>query len=426
MNSRERVIETLNHRQPDRVPVDLGATPVTGIAAEALYKLRAALQLENKPVKVHEPFQILGMVEEDVRSALKTDVVGIWAPKTFFGYKNENWKKWITPQGIEVMVGGGFTVTIDESGNTLIYPEGDTSAAPSAKLPNGGYYFDSLVRQEEIDEDNMNGREDFKEQFKVFSEEDLKHFEKSAEFFYKNTEYGIIANFAGAGIGDLAHIPGPGLKKTPGIRQADEWYMAHLLYPDYIKEVYNLQIEVALKNLSLLKEAVGDKIQAIFMSGTDFGTQRCEFMSPDMFREFYKPYFRKVNDWVHQNTNWKTFYHSCGSIVNLLDDIVESGVDILNPVQCSATGMEPKFLKEKYGDKLVFWGGGIDTQKTLPFGTVDEIKAEVTERLEILSENGGYVFNAIHNIQGQTPAGNLKALFDAVKEFNKLSLKVKQ
>lgn len=127
--------------------------------------------------------------------------------------------------------------------------------------------------------------------------------------------------------------------------------------PGYIKEVYEFQTEVAIKKLKQYKEAVGEKIQVIQISGTDFGTQRSEFISPDMYREFYKPYHKKVNDWVHENTTWKTMYHSCGSLVKLLDDFVEVGIDILNPVQCSAAGMEPKFLKEKYGSKLVFWGG---------------------------------------------------------------------
>jgi uroporphyrinogen-III decarboxylase len=165
---------------------------------------------------------------------------------------------------------------------------------------------------------------------------------------------------------------------------------------------------------------VGDKIELMQISGTDFGTQRCEFISPDLFREFYKPYHKKINDWVHNNTNWKTFYHTCGSVVNLLDDFVDSGMDIMNPVQCSATGMEPKFLKEKYGGKLTFWGGGIDTQNTLPFGTPEEVKAEALERLKIFAPGGGFVFNTIHNIQQPTPVENILAMFEAIKEYNKM------
>ena len=154
-----------------------------------------------------------------------------------------------------------------------------------------------------------------------------------------------------------------------------DWLTWHLLNPEYIKDVYAYQTEVAIKNMEMLYEAVGDKIDIIYMSGTDYGTQRSEMISPDIFREIYKPFIKEVNDWVHTHTPWKTFYHSCGSIVNLLDDMHEAGVDILNPVQLSAAGMDGKMLKEKYGEKFTFWGGAVDTQKVLPFGTPEEVAA---------------------------------------------------
>ncbi len=194
--------------------------------------------------------------------------------------------------------------------------------------------------------------------------------------------------------------------------------MAYHLYPDYVKDVFAFQTEITLKNLELYKQALGDKILVVGISGADFGTQQGELISPDMFREFFAPFYSRMNEWVHKNTAWKTLFHTCGSVVNLLDEFVACGVDILNPVQCSAKGMRPEFLKSKYGGKLVFWGGGIDTQRTLPFGTQAEVRAEVFERLEIFSQNGGYVFNAIHNIQPDTPSANIIAMFDAVREFN--------
>lgn len=418
MNSRERVVMTLNHQQPDRVPVDMGATPVTSIAAGALSDLRKALKLENRLVKVHETLQMLGMVEEDVVKALGIDIVGIWSPNATHGYRNTAWKPWQMPDGTNVLVGGGFTVKEDSEGNTYIYPQGDTSVPPSGKMPKGGLYFDNIVRQEEFDEDNMNGREDFKEQFSLLTAEELQYYNDTATNLYNNTECAIIGNFRGSGFGDSAQIPGASLKRTPGIRKVEEWLMAHYLYPNYIREVYDYQLEIAMQNLNLYKQAVGDKIQMIFISGTDFGTQNNEFISPDMFREFYKPYYKTINDWVHKNTSWKTFYHSCGSIVKLLDDFVDMGADIINPVQCSASGMDPQFLKDKYGDKLTFWGGAINTQKTLPFGTPGEVKKEATERLRIFSKNGGFIYNAIHNIQRPTPIENILAFFEAVNEFN--------
>jgi uroporphyrinogen-III decarboxylase len=129
------------------------------------------------------------------------------------------------------------------------------------------------------------------------------------------------------------------------------------------------------------------------------------------------PFHRQVNQWIHAHTPWKSFIHSCGSVVQLIPDFIEAGFDILNPVQTSATGMDPQTLKERFGERLVFWGGGVDTQKTLPFGTPDEIRAEVGERMRILGKGGGFVFNTIHNVQARIPAENLVALYQAVADY---------
>lgn len=418
MNSRERLIKTINHQQPDKVPLDLGATPQTGISASVLYKLKKALGLEEKPITVHECFQMLGMVEEDVRRALNVDVVGLWRPVNALGIKNESWKPWKMPDGTPVLVGGNFEYDVDENNVTYLYPQGDRSAKPCAKIPSNGFFFDVIERSDDYDEDNLDPRGDFKDQFTVYDDDMARTLEEQSKLLYEETEYGIVGNFGGGGFGDVATIPGPSLKNPKGIRRVQDWIMAHLLYPDYIMEVFELQCEVALKNLEIYKQAVGDRVQVITMSGTDFGTQKGEFISPDMYRKFYKPFHKKLNDWVHKNTNWKTFYHTCGSIINLLDDVAGAGVDILNPVQCSAAGMDPVMLKEKCGDKLVFWGGGVDTQHVLPFGKPEDVRKQVKERLEIFSKGGGFVFNTVHNIVGKTPVENILAMYEAVREFN--------
>jgi len=418
MNSRERVKAALSHVEPDRVPFDFGATPVSGISAGALARLRPALGLPYKPVKVHEPFQVLGDVEEDVIERVGGDVIGLWTPKTFMGYKNENWKPWELMDGTKVLVGEGFAVDRADDGGWVLYPQGDRTAPPSARMPNNGIYFDAIVRQEKYDEDNMDGRGDWKDQVSVLRDDELLFYENNAKELFDNTDLAIIGNYMFLSIGDAAQIPGPGTKITPGVRKADEWYMAHLLHPGYIHDIYSFQLETAMKNLPLYKEAVGDRIEAVLVSGTDFGTQRGLFISPDMFREFYKPYYKKINDWIHENTNWKTFYHCCGSVVDLLDDFVDMGVDILNPVQCSAAKMDPVMLKDKYGDKLVFWGGGVDVQKTFPFGTPEEVYEETTARLTLFSKGGGLVFGCIHNIQANVPTENIVAFIDAIRDFN--------
>ena len=331
-----------------------------------------------------------------------------------FGFKNENWKPWQLFDGTQVLIPRDFVTTSDSEGNIFLYPQGDTSVAPSGKMPRGGFYFDPLVRQEPIDQKHLDPQEWVENQYSLLTEEDLGYLEKTVDHLYKNTDLAIVNCFGQGGFGDIALVPGPGVKHPKGIRDPQEWYVAHLEYPDYIKGIFELQCRIALKNLELLYQAVGDKIEAIVVSGTDFGTQKASFISPKTYREIYKPFHQRLNDWIHQHTQWKVFYHTCGSVISLLDDLVEVGVDILNPVQCSAEGMEAEGLKNKYGDQLIFWGGGVDTQKTLPFGTPAQVKREVEERCHTLGRGGGFVFAAIHNIQPQTPVENLLAMFEVL------------
>lgn len=419
MNSRERFIKTLNHEEPDRVVMDLGSTSQTGISASTLYQLREALGLPAKPIKVHEPFQILGTVDEDVLSAVGADVIGLWNPANFLGIKNNNWKPWMMPDGTPTYIAGDMKLNVDQNGVTYTYAQGDDRFPPSMKLPAGGYFFDNIDRGGNFDEDNLNAREDFAEDFSVFDDDTAKFLEQESIRLHTETKYGVIGMCGGGGFGDVAGLPAAWLKKAPqGIRKMEDWLMAHILYPEYIMEIFDMQCEVALKNLEIYKQAVGDRVQAVWLSGTDFGTQNGPFASVETYRTIYKPFHKKLNDWVHQNTNWKVFYHTCGAIVPLLDDFADAGIDILNPVQCSAAGMDPKMLKEKYGDKFVFWGGGVDTQQVLPFGTPEEVRAQVKERLDIFSPGGGFIFNPIHNVVGKTPVENLIAMYDAVKQFN--------
>lgn len=414
MTSRERVISAINHQEPDAAPIDLGASYVTGINASTLYHLRKELKLIQKPVTVQDPYQMLGMVDEDVRKALGVDVVGLWNPSNSMGLKNENWTPWNMPDGTPVLMPGGFAYD-DKNGSVFAYPQGDKTVGPSLKMPAGGFFFDCVERSGEIDEDNLDPRGDFKDDFTVFDDYTAKYLESESKRLYEETDYAIFGNFGGGGFGDAGTLPAPFLKSPGGIRKVDDWLAAHILYPDYITEVFELQAEIAIENLKIYKDAVGERIQVIYISGTDFGTQKSEFISPEMYRKFYKPFNKRINDWVHKNTGWKTFYHTCGSIINLLDDLIEAGVDIVNPVQCSAAGMDPLTLKHKYGSRLVFWGGAVDTQRVLPFGTPEEVAAQASERNEIFSKGGGFVFSTIHNIVGNVPPKNIVALYETVR-----------
>jgi hypothetical protein len=418
VNSRERVQIALAHEEPDRVPLDLGASAVTGIHVSSVYQLRQALGLDapGTSVKVIEPYQMLGEVEPDLMEALGVDVVGLGSEKTLFGFKNEGWRPWTLFDGTPVLVPAGFNTEPEPNGDILMYPEGDKSAPPSGRMPEGGYYFDTIIRQPPLDEDRLDVQDNL-EEFGPISDEELAHFEREAERLFQQTDKAILANFGGTAFGDIALVPAPWLKRPKGIRDVAEWYVSTVARRDYVYEVFERQCELALANLERIYQVVGNRVSVIFVTGTDFGTQKGPFLSRQTYRELYMPFHQRVNEWVHDNTAWKTFTHTCGSIVALLPDFIEAGFDILNPVQCSAAGMDPQLLKDRFGQEIVFWGGGVDTQHTLPFGSPDDVRREVRERIEIFGRGGGFVFNTIHNIQARVPVENLVALFEAVQEY---------
>lgn len=421
MNSRERLIATLNHQQPDRVVLDLGATSQTGINASTLYRLRRALGLEEHPIRICEIGQMLGEVEPDVLKALNVDVIGLPNETNFYGYKNKNWQPWKMDDGTPVEMCGGFTYDEDERGTKWVYPHGNRSAEYCAMMPKGGSFFDAAPREHfdfDLDEEDLRPLEDFKDDFGVATDEQARLWEKQSIELYEGTDLGIVGMLGGGALGDVAVVPGPALDHPRGIRCVDDWMLAHAMYPEYIRAIFRMQTDYMLKNLEIYRQAVGERIQVVWISGTDFGNQRGLMLGQKTFRELYKPFYKEINDWVHKNTGWKTFYHTCGSVYDLLDDFAEMGLDCLNPLQLSAAGMDAKQIKEKYGDKFTFWGGGVDTQHVLPFGTPEEVRTQVTERLEILSKGGGYVFNTIHNIVANVPEENLLAMYQAVRDFN--------
>ena len=413
MTSRERVLCALNHQEPDRVPLDMGSTSVTGIMASSLHRLREALGLPRRTVRVHEPYQMLGYVDDDVLDALGIDIVGLSLDTTFFGFPATDWKPLTLFDGTPVLIPGGFNTEMADDGNIYQYPQGNKAYGPSARMPDGGFYHDAIERQDPYDEDSLDPDEWMPGMYSVFTDEELRTLQERADALYTSTSRAIIGNFGLGGFGDIAFVPATHVPHPKGIRAVTDWYMATKLYPDYVHGIFDRQLEIAMKSLPLYREAVGDKIVAIFISGTDFGAQGGSFISPAAYREMFQPYHKAINDWVHANTPWKTFYHSCGSMAALYDDFVEAGADIVNPVQISAAGMDPEGLKKRWGDKLVFWGGGVDTQHVLPFGTPEEIEEHVCRNVAIFGRGGGFVFNTVHNIQSAIPVENLMALFRA-------------
>ncbi len=417
LTSRERVELALQHHEPDWVPLDLGGSTSTGVHVDSLYLLRQALHLDppGTPVKVVEPYMLLGEVGTDLQDALGIDVVSLSMPTTRFGFRNDSWKPWTTFSGTPVLVPGGFNTEPQPNGDILMYPLSDKSAPACARMPRSGYYFDAIERQEPIDDDNLRV-EDNLEGYGPVSDETLAFLDCQVKELAAGGR-AVISSFGGTSFGNIAHIPGLNLRHPKGIRSIEEWYVSLSSRRAYVFELFERQCEIALRNLERIHGVVGDRVTVAVVSGTDFGAQNGPFISPKLYRTLFMPFQRRVNDWIHANTRWKTFVHSCGSIWRLMDDMVEAGFDIFNPVQTSAAEMDPAALKSKYGDRVTFWGGGIDTQKVLPFGTPDEIRTMVRDRMRVFGRGGGFVFNPIHNVQAGIPVENLLALFDAVQEY---------
>jgi hypothetical protein len=415
MTGRERVLAALNYQPVDRVPVDLGGTAVTGAHVSIIAKLRQALGLDKpgEPVKVVEPYQMLGEVAADLREVLGIDAAGLPGPTNFFGFENEDWKPWKTFDGTNVLVAGKFNTAAEPNGDILQWPEGDKSVPASGRMPKGGFYFDAIVRQEPIDETKLNPADNL-EEFKPVSDEVLRFYQRHANDLYKNTSLAVVGAFGGTAFGDIAFVPAPFLKRPKGIRDIEEWYISTVARRGYVLEVFARQADIAVKNLGQIYQAIGDKVQVVLLDGTDLAAQNTLFCGPDTYRELYLPYSKKLNDWIHSHTKWKTMKHCCGGCEPLIERFIEAGFDILNPVQTSAKAMDPQHLVDKFGGRIVFWGGGIDTQQTLPFGKPSQIRKQVAERVKIFGGKGGFIFNPVHNIQCNTPVENVLAMFEAL------------
>ncbi|MHC6202671.1 uroporphyrinogen decarboxylase family protein [Breznakiellaceae bacterium SP9] len=415
MTSKERVKAAFAHKEADTVPVDFGNFCCSNINAIVMKRLREHYGLPAAPIKIKDMSTMVGVMEPDLMDVMGCDVQELDPYSDTFGNVNENWKEW-TYRGETVLIPGGCALKDDGKGGTYIYPFGDTSVEPSGLLPSGGFYFDNLQRSPEFDEDNANPFDQV-EDFPVVSDAMLDFHKKRMAVYTKGTR-AIQVSPGYFGFGDANNIPGPNVKHPKGIRDITEWYTAPLLYPDYVNAVFEIETERAIESFKKYFAAFGNALDVVYICGTDFGSQRGPLINPETFRTMYVPHYKKLTDWIHSNTEWKVIKHCCGGIFPIIPYLIEAGIDALNPVQCSAEGMEPQGLKNAYGKDLVFWGGGVNTQQTLPFGTPAEVRAEVLERLRIFSKGGGYVFNSIHNIQANTPVPNIVAMVDAVKEFN--------
>ena len=417
MTGRERVLTALSHRSADRIALDFGSTPVTGIHVKMIAELRRHYGLENKPVKVTEPFQMLGEVDDELIRIWNVDTVGAGGRSDMFGHIQEDFVEMRMPWGQTVLLPRSFKMK-EENGNIYVFPQGDDSCSPTAVMPEGGYFFDAIERVPATEMDAELNIEDNMEEFSLMTDNDMPYW-KDVLTKARATGRAVIANIGGTGIGDIALVPGLNLKNPKGIRAVADWYMSTAMRSDFLKEIFDRQSDIALQNLEKVNRIAGDCIDILYVCGTDLGTQESQFCSAETLSELYGNAYRKINNWVHKNTGWKTFKHCCGSIVPLLDTLIDCGFDIINPVQINAVGMDPKFLKQTYGNRICFWGGGIDTQRVLQLGTPQQVKNQVNELCEIFGANGGFVFNTVHNLQANVPVENAIALMEAISDIRK-------
>jgi uroporphyrinogen decarboxylase len=380
MNSRERLLIALDHREPDRIPFDLGSIQVTGIHEIAYRNLRQALGLPETTTNLCDTIQQLATIEDDVVERLGIDVRGLYP------LNSHNWN-------IAEEDAGEYWAYHDEWGITHHRPK------------EGGFYF-SIVEvplpKFDITEQEIKGYRwpNMGARWRVAG------LREQAEQ-YRAAGYAVVLKDAFAGIFEFA-------QRVVG--------MENLLLMMGIDEkraciLFDKMLDLKLAYWRTALEELGDLVDVVTYAD-DYGTQVSQLISPAMFRQQLKPRVRQVFELQAQLApHAKRLFHSDGNVRPLIPDFIEMGVDILNPVQTTATGMDPKDLKRDFGQDLVFWGGGVDTQGILPSGTPQEVKDDVKRNIDALAAGGGYVFNTVHNIQADVPPENILAMWEALQEY---------
>ncbi len=412
MNSRERVLTSIAHKEPSKVPVDMGSNPSSGISAIAYSNLVNHLGKTHLPVQVYDVVQQLAQPHEEIIELFGIDVLDIGRT---FNEKPEHWHPTILADGNPAFYPIWFNPEMNESGARIAY---HSSGLPIAKMPGAATFFDQI---------HFPWAEGYPDDFSSLDDAMSKVLWSAfVHSPWDNTENPDFWSELRKRTLHLKESTDKALMVVVGcnlfewgtfIRRMDNFLMDLYMEPVSVERLLDALLEKHLGFLEKVCKAVGD-IADIVRFGDDLGTMNGPFMDPEIYRQLFKPRHKQMCDFVKQNSSMHTFLHSCGSIYQLIPDLIEAGFDILNPVQTQCTNMEPERLKNDFGKDVTFWGGGVETVGTLNAKTTDEVRAEVLNRLEILSKGGGYVFNTVHNIMPDVPPENIVAMFNAIKEFN--------
>ncbi|KXA91050.1 hypothetical protein AKJ64_05005 [candidate division MSBL1 archaeon SCGC-AAA259E17] len=405
--SRDRILKTVNHKEPSELPVDLGSTPCTGITADALYDLNEYLGIDET-VRIYDPMQWLSVPNDEVLEWVGTDAIATFLngarplPEESVGdvyeeYRRSEGKKYLKPKDVKIET--------DDDGNEYLF---NVNGERMMKRSPNSYYFDDYP----LDYTPLKNMDDMSEieelphspLHREWTEADFERLEKNAKWLYENTDYALIASFGGSMFESPTHLRG-----------YEQFLLDVKRNPDFVRGLERMLAEKYKSELEGFLDAIDDYVQ-IVMLADDMGSQENPLISPKDYEELIHPYMKEVYQYIKDNSDCYILRHSCGAIEPLLDYYIDLGVDILNPVQISAKGMEPEKLKEKYGDELTFWGGGADTQNILPKASPQKVKEHVKKNIEAFAPGGGYVFNQVHNIEPDVPPENIEAMYEAVHE----------
>lgn len=400
MTSRERILTALNHREPDRVPIDFSGHRSSGIAAMAYPKLRKFLGLQPKPVRVYDIVQQLAVVDDDVLDRFGVDTIELGRG---FALNDDSWSPWTLPDGTPCFVPAWTSLEKDD-GRWVIRSK---TGKILAHMPEGVLYFEQTYYPF-LESDDLQAISAALEESMWTSVAsppgpiDSQALSEGSKRLRERTDRAIIGLFGG----NLFEI-GQFLYRN------DKFMMLLAAESKHAHDFLDKLVEIHLANLEKFLEAVGEYID-IILFGDDLGMQTGPLMSPKMYRDFFKPRHRLLWTRAKQLADVKVMLHCCGGVRELMTDLIEAGVDAINPVQISCSGMDAGSLKDEFGKDITFWGGGCDTRDILPTGTPQQVAENVKEQVRILSPGGGFVFQQVHNILANVPPANIVAMFDAV------------